>query len=53
VVFDTVLFFGGGARLLNGKIESNRVKVIVMEEPEFANVTGFRIRAQELEAIGL
>jgi len=53
VVFDTVLFFGGGARLLNGKVESDRVRVIVMEEPEFANVIGFRIRAQELEAIGL
>ncbi len=47
VAFDTVLFFGGGARLLTGKIESSRVKVVVMEEPEFANAMGFRIKAEE------
>ena len=47
VAFDTVLFFGGGARLLTGKIESSRVKVVVMEEPEFANAIGFRIKAEE------
>ena len=47
VAFDTVLFFGGGARLLTGKIESSRVKVVVMEEPEFANAIGFRVRAEE------
>ena len=53
VAFDTVLFFGGGARLLTGKIESSRVKVVVMEEPEFANAVGFRIRAEESAAGGL
>jgi plasmid segregation protein ParM len=47
VVFDTVLCFGGGAKLLNGKVESSRVNVVVMEEPEFANAIGFRIRAEE------
>jgi plasmid segregation protein ParM len=47
VVFDTVVFFGGGARLLKGKIESNRVNVVVMEEPEFANAMGFRRKAEE------
>ena len=53
VAFDTVLFFGGGARLLTGKIESSRVKVVVMEEPEFANAIGFRIRAEKSAASGL
>ena len=52
VGFDTVLFFGGGARLLAGKIGSKGVKVVVMEEPEFANSTGFRIRAEEMAASG-
>jgi plasmid segregation protein ParM len=47
VVFDTVLFFGGGARLLNGKVESSRVNVVVMEDPEFANASGFRIKAEQ------
>ena len=47
VVFDTVLFFGGGARLLNGKVESSRVNVVILDEPEFANALGFRIRMEE------
>ncbi len=51
VVFDTVLCFGGGAKLLNGIVESSRVNVVVMEEPEFANAIGFRIRAQIMLAI--
>ena len=52
VAFDTVLFFGGGARLLAGKIESKGVRVVVMDEPEFANAFGFRIRAEEKAAGG-
>ena len=52
VGFDTVLFFGGGARLLAGKIESKGVRVVVMEQPEFANALGFRIRAEETAAGG-
>lgn len=47
VAFDAVLFFGGGARLLKGKVESNRVNIVVMDEPEFANASGFRIKAEE------
>jgi hypothetical protein len=47
VAFDTVLFFGGGARLLEGKIKSNKVNVVVLEDPEFANAMGFRIKAEE------
>ena len=50
VSFDTLLFFGGGARLLAGKVESSKVKVVVMEDPEFANAVGFRKRAEELIA---
>ncbi len=50
VGFDTVLFFGGGARLLAGKVESKGVRVVVMDEPEFANALGFRIRAEEKAA---
>ena len=50
MAFNTVLFFGGGARLLAGKIAASKVKAIVMEEPEYANATGFRVRAEELLA---
>ena len=50
VTFDTVLFFGGGARLLDGKVEASKVKVVVMEDPEYANAIGFRARAEEMIA---
>lgn len=46
VNFQTVLLFGGGARLLQGKIQASKVKVIVLPEPEFANARGFRIKAE-------
>ncbi len=48
VTFDTVLLFGGGARLLQGKIEAKKVKIVVLPEPEFANARGFEIKAREL-----
>lgn len=48
VSFDTVLLFGGGARLLQGRVEAKKVKVIVLPEPEFANARGFSIKAREI-----
>lgn len=45
VTFQTVLLFGGGARLLQGKIQASKVKVIVLPDPEFANARGFAIKA--------
>jgi len=47
VTFDTVLFFGGGARLIKDRIKSEKVKIEVVPEPEFANAVGFEIKAQE------
>ncbi len=47
VDFDHVVFFGGGANFLNEMIESKRVKVHVLDEPEYANVRGFEIKARE------
>jgi hypothetical protein len=48
VRFETVLLFGGGARYLENKVESSRVKIIVLSDPEYANAEGFFIRAKEL-----
>ena len=47
VDFDHVVFFGGGANFLSDMIESKRVKVHVLDEPEYANVRGFEIKARE------
>ena len=48
ISFDTVLFFGGGARLLDGKLEAKKVKIVALPEPEFANSRGFAIKAREI-----
>ncbi|HWR57489.1 MAG TPA: ParM/StbA family protein [Thermodesulfovibrionales bacterium] len=48
VVFNTVLLFGGGARLLNGKLAAKKVKIAILSEPEFANARGFAIKAREI-----
>lgn len=48
VTFDTVLLFGGGARLVKERVASNTVKIVVLDEPEYANALGFRVRAEEL-----
>lgn len=48
VTFDTVLLFGGGARLLQGKVEAKKVSVVVLPEPEYANARGFAIKAREI-----
>jgi hypothetical protein len=52
VVFDTVLLFGGGARLLNGKLQANKVKIVILAEPEFANARGFALKAREIKGGG-
>lgn len=48
ITFQTVLFFGGGARWLKDRVESQRVKIVALDEPEFSNAIGFRVRAEEL-----
>jgi len=48
ITFDTVVFFGGGARLLQDKLEAKKVKIVVLSEPEFANARGFAIKAREI-----
>ncbi len=41
--FDTVVVFGGGARLLGGALTSNRIPVVVLRDPEYANAEGFAL----------
>jgi hypothetical protein len=48
IAFGTVVLFGGGARLLEGKLKAKKVKIVVLSEPEFANARGFVVRAREL-----
>jgi plasmid segregation protein ParM len=48
ISFDTVLLFGGGARLLQDKIEAKKVNVVALREPEFANARGFAKKALEI-----
>lgn len=38
---ETIIFFGGGATHLKGKICSDTVDVIVLPQPEYANARGF------------
>lgn len=38
---ETIVFFGGGATHLKGKIGSDKVEVKVLPEPEYANARGF------------
>ncbi|MDA8105782.1 MAG: ParM/StbA family protein [Nitrospiraceae bacterium] len=48
IFFDTILLFGGGARLLDGKLEAKKVQIVTLPEPEFANARGFAIKAKEI-----
>lgn len=47
VTFDTIVFFGGGARMLTNKVKSEKVKVEILSQPEYANAVGFMLKAQE------
>jgi len=48
IAFDVVVFMGGGANWLKGKVESQKVEVVVLDEPEYANAYGFRVKAEEV-----
>lgn len=48
VTFNYVLFIGGGANYLRDKISAKKVEIVIPDEPEFANVFGFREKAYEL-----
>ena len=48
ITFDTIVFFGGGARMLTNRVKSDKVKVEIVPQPEFANAVGFKIKAQEM-----
>ena len=48
ITFTTVVFFGGGARLIQDIITSSKVRVITLNEPEFANAVGFGLKAKEV-----
>lgn len=41
--FETVLVFGGGALLIRDNIESKKVSIEMLPEPEFANALGFAL----------
>lgn len=47
VTFDTIVFFGGGARMLTNRVKSEKVKVEIVPRPEYANAVGFMLKAQE------
>mgnify|MGYP000160649701 CR=1 FL=1 len=48
VPFSYVVFMGGGANWLKDKVEGKKVKIVVLDEPEFANAFGFREKALEI-----
>ena len=48
ITFEHLVFFGGGANWLKGKLISEKVNVVILEEPEFANAYGFAVKALEL-----
>jgi len=48
ITFETILLFGGGTRLIKSKVAAEKVEIVTLEEPEFANCEGFRVRAEEL-----
>ena len=39
---ESILFYGGGATHLKGRVESGAVDVKVLDEPEYANARGFK-----------
>jgi len=50
--FETVLLFGGGARLVREHLSAGNVNLVILDEPEFANAAGFAViaaRAQQPE----
>ncbi len=48
ITFETILLFGGGSRLIKSEITAEKVQIVTLEEPEFANCEGFKIRAEEI-----
>lgn len=48
IAFDTIVFFGGGARMLGNRVKSDKVKIEILSEPEYANAVGFMLKAQEV-----
>lgn len=50
ITFDTILFAGGGARLIKNNLSSSKVTALVLPEPEYANVMGFKLKAEEVIA---
>ena len=48
ITFETIVFFGGGSRLIEGELTAEKVNIVTLQEPEFANCEGFKIRAEEL-----
>jgi plasmid segregation protein ParM len=51
ITFETILLFGGGARLLDGKLEATKVKIVTLPEPEYANARGFQIKTNEIMGV--
>ncbi len=47
--FSDVVFFGGGARYFS-TINSSRVRISILHEPEFSNVYGFEVLARKIMA---
>jgi plasmid segregation protein ParM len=53
ITFNTIALFGGGARLVQDKLTSNKVKIMTLKEPEFSNAVGFGLKASEVSGKSL
>lgn len=47
--FETVLLFGGGARLVKDHLSAGNVNLVIQDEPEFANASGFAVIAERAQ----
>lgn len=50
IAFSDIVISGGGAHLISDEIESDKVDIHILKEPEYANVKGFSIRLEELQS---
>lgn len=48
ITFEKVVLFGGGARYVKEKVSSDKVDIVILDDPEFANAVGFEIRGREV-----
>lgn len=47
--FETVLLFGGGAKLVREHLSDGNVNLVILDDPEFANAGGFAVIAERAQ----